>query len=91
MIHGGTISMRGSFTTCPDCRRRQLVITVVIFGRTFVRSLLLLEIPGFIEFMENNDRFQVFDDVYVTLEDKQKKAFIEDLRHSVKLLMEGCE
>lgn len=88
MIVGATFSYEGSLTTSSYDQAKTLVIRTLVSGRTVERRIKLAELPAFIEYMEYNDQFSLDGVIYVNLDDKWKKLFIEGLKREAER-MEG--
>lgn len=88
MIIGALFSYDGSFTT--TTYDKMLFIRTVIHGRELKRAIKLVELPAFIEYMENNNLFYLDGGIKVELNDIQRRYFLESLKSDAKR-MEGSE
>lgn len=83
MIIGAEFSYEGSFTTATDYERKELTIRASIYGYTIQRVLDFREIPAFIEYLENNDKFQLNNTIYVAPTERWKQFFIDGLKSAM--------
>lgn len=88
MIIGALFSYDGSFVTMP-CGET-LVIRTIIHGHPLERTIELVELPAFIEYMENHTFFYLDGEIKVELNVIQRRDFIESLKRDLER-MEGSE
>lgn len=88
MIIGAIFSYDGSFVTMPCAET--LVIRAVVLGLPIERTIDLVELPAFIEYMENNSMFYIDGGIKVELNDIQRRYFVESLKRDLER-MEGYE